>query len=61
MLIYKKDEMIIDIYNIRNLEYINIYDIVTPNSEKMKVIPALFISYDNGKTWEEIFTKEKIR
>ncbi|MBE6150074.1 MAG: hypothetical protein E7170_05065 [Firmicutes bacterium] len=50
MLIYKKDEMIINIYNIRNLEYINIYDIVTPNSEKMKVIPALFISYDNGKT-----------
>lgn len=50
MRLYSMDNLVIDIYNIRNIEYINISDILIPNSSKMEVIPSLFINYDGGKT-----------
>lgn len=50
MRLYSTDSLIIEIYNIRNIESINIYDIVSPGSSKLDVIPSMLVIYDGGKT-----------
>ena len=50
MRLYGMDNLIIDIYNIRNIEVVNIYDIMVPGTNKMDVIPSMLVIYDGGKT-----------
>ncbi len=50
MRIYGMDELLIEIYNIRNIESISIYDMVLPKSSKMEVVPAIIVNYDSGKS-----------
>lgn len=49
MQIYGMDPELVSIYNIRNLESIKIWDLVTSSPTKMIVLPAILISYDGGK------------
>lgn len=44
------DQLLIDIYNIRNLEYVNFWDLHGTSDSKVLVIPAIMINYDGGKT-----------
>ena len=44
------DQLLIDIYNIRNLEYVNFWDLHGTSDSKILVIPAIMINYDGGKT-----------
>ncbi len=44
------DQLLIDINNIRNIEYINFWDLHGTSDSKILVIPALMINYDGGKT-----------
>ena len=50
MYVEQMEELLIEIYNIKNLEYINLYDILSTENTKMLVIPAILINYDGGKT-----------
>lgn len=50
MRLYGMDNLMIDIYNIRNIEVVNIYDIMVPGTNKMDVIPSMLVIYDGGKT-----------
>ena len=50
MRLYGMDSIMIDIYNIRNIENINIYDIVSPGSSELDIIPSMLVIYDGGKT-----------
>lgn len=50
MRLYSQDDMVVRIYNIRNIESINIYDMFMPKSTKLEVVPALIIIYDGGQT-----------
>ena len=44
------DQLLIDIYNIRNLEYVSFWDLHGTSDSKILVIPAIMINYDGGKT-----------
>ena len=44
------DQLLIDIYHIRNLEYVNFWDLHGTSDSKVLVIPAIMINYDGGKT-----------
>ena len=44
------DKILIDIYNIRHIEYINFWDLHGTKDSKILVIPAIMITYDGGKT-----------
>ena len=44
------DQLLIEIYNIRNLEYVNFWDLHGTSDSKILVIPAIMINYDGGKT-----------
>ncbi|MGN1370982.1 MAG: hypothetical protein ACI4XM_01695 [Candidatus Coprovivens sp.] len=44
------DEQLINIYNIRNLEFVNFWDLHGTENSKILVIPAIMITYDGGKT-----------
>lgn len=50
MRLYGMDSIMIDIYNIRNIESINVYDIVSPGSSELDIIPSMLVIYDGGKT-----------
>lgn len=50
MRLYGMDNLVIDIYNIRNIEVVDIYDIMVPGTNKMDVIPSMLVIYDSGKT-----------
>lgn len=41
---------LIEINSIKNIEYIKFYDLTTNDKDKIILLPALLISYDNGKT-----------
>lgn len=43
------DDILKEINQINNIDYINFYDITTNDKDSMVVIPALFINYDNNK------------
>ncbi len=49
MQVYGMDPELVEIYNIRNLESIKIWDLVTPSPSKMIVMPTILIVYDGGK------------
>ena len=49
MRLYSMDSLIIEIYNIRNIESVNIYDIVSTSSSEVNLIPSLLVTYDGGK------------
>ena len=44
------EQQLIDIFNIRNLEYVNFWDLHGTSDSKVLVIPAIMINYDGGKT-----------
>lgn len=44
------DEVLIQIYNIRNLESVKLYDMVLNDTNKLSVVPALLVYYDGGKS-----------
>lgn len=50
MQINETDNISLDIYNIRNITYIKLYDIVIAKTPKIVVVPSLLINYDGGKT-----------
>ncbi len=43
------DPLLMEIYGIKNLEFIKFYDLTLNDDDKQIVVPALLISYDNGK------------
>lgn len=49
MRVYSMEPELIEIYNIRNLESIKVWDLVMNSSSKTLVIPAILIIYDGGK------------
>ena len=44
------DPELIEINGIKNIEYIKFYDLTTNDKDKIMLLPALIITYDNGKT-----------
>ncbi len=44
------DQQLIEIHNIRNLEFIKFWDLHSNGDSKVLVVPALMINYDGGKT-----------
>lgn len=49
MRLYGMDPELIEIYNIRNIESIKVWDLVMNSSTKTLVIPAILVIYDGGK------------
>lgn len=49
MRLYSMDPVLIDIYNIRNLESVKVWDLVMNSTSKTLVIPAILVVYDGGK------------
>lgn len=49
MQFHTMDNMLIDIYNIRNIESIKFYDVVVTKVPKLIIVPALYVIYDGGK------------
>lgn len=49
MQLYSMADILVEIYNIRNIESIKIYDLVLSKVPKLMIIPSLLISYDGGK------------
>ncbi len=43
------DPVLVDIYSIKNIEFIKFYDLTLSGDDKQIIVPALLISYDNGK------------
>lgn len=43
------DKTLIDIYNIRNLESVKVWDLISSNESKLLVVPCITIMYDGGK------------
>ena len=44
------DKELIDIYNIKNIESIKVFDVMSNSGSKILLIPAILIFYDGGKT-----------
>lgn len=49
MQFHTMNHTLIDIYNIRNIQSIKLYDMVVSKTPKLVIIPALFVVYDGGK------------
>ncbi len=49
MQIFEMDPVLFDIYNIRNIESINLWDLHSSTDGKLLVLPALMVNYDGGK------------
>lgn len=49
MRLYSMDPKLIEIYNIRNIESIKVWDLVLSANSKELVVPAILVIYDGGK------------
>lgn len=49
MRLYSMDPELVEIYNIRNIESVKVWDLVMNSSTKTLVIPAILVIYDGGK------------
>ncbi len=49
MQLYHMDFELIEIYQLHNLESVQLWDLTQINSDKMTIIPALLVVYDGGK------------
>lgn len=49
MQLYGMDRELIEIYNLRNIESIKLWDLVKNGTGKLLVIPTLLVTYDGGK------------
>lgn len=49
MRLYGMDDTMIQIYSIRDIESINVYDIVSPGFSKLDIILSTLLIYNHGK------------